>query len=73
MLGGIFLLGYGVFRTVMELFRQPDTQFTGPNDPVGTVLGPLTMGQTLSALMIAAGLYLLVRGYRRLRERPAAA
>ncbi|MBW3630443.1 MAG: prolipoprotein diacylglyceryl transferase [Gemmatimonadetes bacterium] len=71
-LGGIFLLGYGLFRSVVELFRQPDAQFRGPDDPIGTVLGPLTMGQTLSVLMILAGLYLLYRGYRRSRGAPAA-
>jgi len=63
--GGIFLLGYGVMRSLMELFRQPDVQFTGAGDPVGTVLGPLTMGQTLSAGMIVAGLFFIVRGLRR--------
>ena len=62
--GGVFLLGYGVFRSVLERFRQPDAQFRGPSDPLGTVLGPLTMGQTLSALMIVAGLLLLVRAWR---------
>lgn len=62
--GGIFLLGYGVFRSFVELFRQPDAQFRAPGDPVGTVLGPLTMGQTLSAFMIVAGLLLLVRAVR---------
>ena len=71
MLGGIFLAGYGVFRTLMELFREADMQFKGPGDPIGTVLGPLTMGQTLSALMIAAGIYLIVRGVRHLRAEPA--
>ena len=70
-IGGIFLLGYGLFRSVVELFRQPDTQFRGPDDPLGTVLGPLTMGQTLSALMIAVGVYLLVRGFTRLRAQPS--
>lgn len=63
--GGIFLLGYGIMRSVMELFRQPDAQFTDAGDPVGTVLGPLTMGQTLSLVMVLAGVYLLVRGLRR--------
>lgn len=62
--GGIFLLGYGILRSLMELFRQPDAQFTEAGDPVGTVLGPLTMGQTLSAAMIVAGLFLLLRGLR---------
>ena len=70
-LGGVFLMGYGLFRSLMELFRQPDAQFRGPDDPLGTVLGPLTMGQTLSVLMIAAGVYLVVRGVRQLRARPA--
>jgi phosphatidylglycerol:prolipoprotein diacylglycerol transferase len=63
--GGIFLVGYGVFRSFVELFRQPDAQFRGPGDPLGTVLGPLTMGQTLSALMILGGLGLLVWTWRR--------
>lgn len=63
--GGMFLLGYGVMRSFLELFRQPDRQFTGEGDPLGTVLGPLTMGQTLSAVMIVLGLFLLVRGLRR--------
>lgn len=62
--GGIFLLGYGVFRSFVELFRQPDAQFRTPDDPIGTVLGPLTMGQTLSLAMIVAGLLLLLRALR---------
>jgi phosphatidylglycerol:prolipoprotein diacylglycerol transferase len=62
--GGIFLLGYGVFRSFVELFRQPDAQFRAADDPVGTAFGPLTMGQTLSAFMIVAGLLLLVRAVR---------
>ena len=72
MLGGIFLLGYGVFRSIMEIFRQPDAQFRDAGDPVGNVVGPLTMGQTLSVLMILAGAFLLLRGLRRMRARPAA-
>lgn len=59
--GAVFLLGYGIARSVLELFRQPDVQFTGPGNELGTVLGPLTMGQTLSALMILAGVALLAR------------
>ena len=62
--GGIFLLGYGIFRSFVELFRQPDAQFRGPDDPLGTVLGPLTMGQTLSVVMILGGLGLLVYAAR---------
>jgi phosphatidylglycerol:prolipoprotein diacylglycerol transferase len=62
---GIFLAGYGILRSIIELFRQPDVQFTGEGDPLGTVLGPLTMGQTLSLLMVVAGAALLARALRR--------
>lgn len=62
--GGVFLFGYGTFRSILELFRQPDAQFRGPGDPLGAVLGPFTMGQTLSAVMIVAGLLLLARAWR---------
>ncbi|HEU0300456.1 MAG TPA: prolipoprotein diacylglyceryl transferase [Longimicrobium sp.] len=62
--GGAFLLGYGIIRSVLELFRQPDAQFTDAGDPIGTVLGPLTMGQTLSLAMVLAGLFFVVRGIR---------
>lgn len=63
--GGVFLLGYGLVRTFVELFRQPDVQFTGSGDSLGTVLGPLTMGQTLSVVMILAGIFFVVRGWQR--------
>jgi phosphatidylglycerol:prolipoprotein diacylglycerol transferase len=67
--GGIFLLGYASARFLLEYLRQPDTQFTDPDDPVGTVLAGLTMGQTLSSLMLLAGLYFVTRGL--LKGRPA--
>ena len=63
-LAGLFFIGYGGIRTFIELFRQPDAQFRGPEDPLGTVLGPLTMGQTLSLLMVLAGIATLVWAYR---------
>jgi phosphatidylglycerol:prolipoprotein diacylglycerol transferase len=63
LLAGVFLTGYGVFRSVVELFRQPDAQFRGPDDPLGTVVGPLTMGQTLSLIVIGSGIYLLIRAW----------
>ncbi|HKJ65414.1 MAG TPA: prolipoprotein diacylglyceryl transferase [Desulfopila sp.] len=47
----LFLAVYGVFRFIVEFFRQPDAQ-------VGFVLGPLTMGQLLSSMMVAGGLFL---------------
>jgi phosphatidylglycerol---prolipoprotein diacylglyceryl transferase len=69
-LSGIFIFGYGVFRSFVELFRQPDVQFTSPDDPLGTVLGPLTMGQTLSLVMILGGAALLAWSVLRKPPRP---
>jgi phosphatidylglycerol:prolipoprotein diacylglycerol transferase len=62
--GGVFLLTYGVARTFLELFRQPDAQFASASDPLGTVLGPLTMGQVLSLSMVVLGLFFLVTALR---------
>lgn len=64
---GLFLTSYGAARSLIEAFRQPDAQFRGPGDPLGTVLGPLTMGQLLSGAMIVAGI--LVLSARSLRRR----
>ena len=50
---GVFLIGYGVFRTFIEQFREPDAQ-------VGFVLGNLTMGQMFSAPMVIAGIMLVI-------------
>ncbi len=47
----MFLILYGLFRTFCEFFRLPDTQ-------LGYVLGPLSMGQVLSLIMVAIGLFL---------------
>lgn len=68
--GGIFLLGYGIFRTFMELYRLPDAQFRTPDNPAGAVLGPLTMGQTLSSVMILGGIAILVWSWRRMAHPP---
>ena len=51
-------------RVIMEQFRQPDAQFQRPGNPLGTVLGPWTMGQILSSLMVLAGVWMIVRRYR---------
>jgi phosphatidylglycerol:prolipoprotein diacylglycerol transferase len=53
-----FLFLYGVFRFFVELFREPDPQ-------LGFILGPFTMGQTLSAFMIFGGIILLLYLRRR--------
>ncbi len=47
----LFLILYGMFRTMVELVREPDPQ-------LGTVLYGLTMGQILSSIMIVTGIIL---------------
>lgn len=61
----LFLLGYAAARSLMELYRQPDVQFTDPSDPIGYVLGSLTMGQVLSLGLAALGAGTLIRNFRR--------
>lgn len=66
---GVFLLGYGLSRYVVEFFRQADAQFITPENPLGRILdlGPLgvSMGQALSLPMIAAGVLLIFWARRR--------
>ena len=61
---GLFLSGYGSARFIVELFRQPDAQFTTAENPLGYVLQwssfEMTMGQLLSLPMILFGLGLLI-------------
>lgn len=46
---GLYIFGYGFFRFFIEFFRQPD-------DHLGFVLGPFSMGQVLCfIMMIGAG------------------
>jgi phosphatidylglycerol:prolipoprotein diacylglycerol transferase len=56
----VFLFVYGIFRFFVEFFREPDQQ-------LGFILGPLTMGQLLSSLMIISGIILFF--YLRIREK----
>lgn len=63
---GGFLLIYGASRFFVEFFRQPDQQFTGPDNPIGFALAlspsvGLTMGQILTIPMILIGLWLALR------------
>jgi len=61
---GVFLVGYGIARTIVEQFREADSQFITPDNPVGHVLQfgdyGLTMGQSLSAPMLLIGVALLL-------------
>ena len=54
---GAFLVGYGVLRFIVEYFREPD-RFLGV-----LALG-LSMGQWLCLPMVAAGVWLWLRGAR---------
>jgi phosphatidylglycerol:prolipoprotein diacylglycerol transferase len=57
--GGAFLLGYGVFRSIAEFFREPDAH-------IGFVAFDwVTMGHVLSAPMILVGAWLMIRAYRK--------
>lgn len=51
-LSSFFLILYGSFRFFAEFFREPDSQ-------LGFILGPFTMGQMLSVVMITLGVGLL--------------
>lgn len=66
---GVFLMGYGSARFIVEFFRQPDAQFISEGNPLGLALHiggyGFTMGQLLSLPMIALGLYLVIRARRR--------
>ena len=52
---GAFLVGYGVLRFVAEWFREPDSF-------LGLLALGLSMGQWLCVPMVAAGVWLMVRG-----------
>jgi phosphatidylglycerol:prolipoprotein diacylglycerol transferase len=73
---GIFLTGYGCARVLVEFFRLADAKYISADNPFGHVIRfgdyGLTMGQTLSLPMIAAGLGLIVVALRR-RPGPASA
>jgi phosphatidylglycerol---prolipoprotein diacylglyceryl transferase len=58
---GAFCLGYGVARTICELFREPDVQ-------LGFLWGGLTMGMLLSVPLMIAGVVLILAARR---ARPA--
>jgi phosphatidylglycerol---prolipoprotein diacylglyceryl transferase len=65
---GVFLLGYGGFRFIVEFFREPDEQF------IGTFFAnTIHMGQLLCLPMVAGGIYLIATAKaRRQRVEPIA-
>jgi phosphatidylglycerol:prolipoprotein diacylglycerol transferase len=60
LLAGVFGVGYGVSRIVVENFREPDRQ-------IGYLANGLTMGQLLTIPMVIIGLLLILYALRRPR------
>ncbi|MEX0695219.1 MAG: prolipoprotein diacylglyceryl transferase [Rhodospirillales bacterium] len=58
LLMGIFIAGYGIARSIGEMFREPDTY-------IGFLAFGTTWGQWLSLPMIAVGIYFIIRARRR--------
>lgn len=56
---GMFLLIYGLFRFIVEFFRQPDAHLSF------VALGWVTMGQLLSLPMIIGGMIVVTLAYRK--------
>ena len=71
LLTGLFLIGYGLARMFVEMFRQADAQFIGTDNPLGHVIGTaefgLSMGQLLSLPMVLIGLGMALRALRAAR------
>lgn len=59
---GLFVLGYGSFRSLVELVRLPDAN-------IGYLFGThwLTMGMLLSVPMIFVGILMMILAYKRAR------
>lgn len=54
---GLFLVLYGVFRFLIEFVRVPDEQ-------LGYLFGPITMGQCLSLPLVILGIAVLVAAHK---------
>ena len=72
---GIYLIGYGLVRFVIEYFRQPDSYmgfalaWGAEQEPTALFLSPLnfSMGQLLCLLMVIAGTLMILLLQRRSR------
>jgi phosphatidylglycerol:prolipoprotein diacylglycerol transferase len=58
MVSGLLAVGYGVFRCIVEMFREPDIQ-------VGYFFGWVTEGQLLSVPLIMVGIALMIWSQRK--------
>ena len=63
-IAGLFFVGYGISRFIVEFFRQADAQFISADNPLGYVVGSasvgLSMGQLLSLPMILIGITAII-------------
>ena len=69
LLSGVFFMGYGISRFLVEFVRQPDAQFVSIGNDLGLAFHingvGLTMGQTLTLPMILVGLVVVLMARRR--------
>ncbi len=54
-LSGTFLIGYGIFRMIVEFYREPDAH-------LGFIFSYISMGQILSLPMVIGGIALIMIG-----------
>ncbi|MEC4091122.1 MULTISPECIES: prolipoprotein diacylglyceryl transferase [Pseudoalteromonas] len=57
-IAGLFLVGYGTFRFIVEYFREPDAH-------IGLYAGMISQGQILSLPMMIGGLGLMLWSHKR--------
>ena len=66
---GVFFIGYGLARVIVEGYRQADLQFISIDNPFGYIIRlnefGLTMGQTLSLPMVFIGMAIIYMARRR--------
>lgn len=63
-LSGVFLIGYGAARFLVEYFREPDMH-------IGLIGGFISMGQILCLPMIAGGIVAMMYGIKNGRQQSA--
>lgn len=57
-ISGLFILFYGIFRIIVEFFRQPDSH-------LGFIYNTITMGQILSFPMVIFGIIIIFFAYNK--------
>ena len=58
MVSALFIFLYGIFRIILEQFREPDAQ-------LGFFFGNVTMGQILSVPLVLVGIVVFVKAFRK--------